>query len=392
MWRRILWRAGATFHVNGGHTLALALSYTSLLSFVPLIASITLLSATLSSDLSEGVYRLIPILIPGASRDLVEALEKAALNARALSLVAAAAFLVTSLRTFASIESATNLLWGSVLRRRFLPWLAMAAAVILVGPVAAGVGTSLFLQSGVKLLDFRISGFLVTAALLTTLYKYIPCAYVRWSAAATAGIFSAAGLGLIKLVFTLGVVFLTGVNVIYGSISAIVIFVFAQGFVWDVLLFGVALAHAVQFRDEVLLAPMAEPRTKGRGPLDDAVAMLLALEQARENGDPDVPRARLPELTGVPEERGERQLLLLAREGLVALDAQSARLSRDAGEISLWAVGRALGVVTEPVPIPAESNAAEVLLRRIYGRAGREVRSVLQGTSLKDLHLPQTDD
>jgi uncharacterized BrkB/YihY/UPF0761 family membrane protein len=197
---------------------------------VPLIASITLLSTTLFQDLSGGVYRLIPILIPGASQNLVDALERAALSARALSLVAAAAFLVTSLRTFASIESATNILWGSVLRRRFLPWLAMAAAVVLLGPVAAGVGTSLFLQSGVKLLDFRISGFLVTAALLTALYKYIPCAYVRWSAAATAGLFSAAGLGL--LVFTIGVVYLTGLDVIYGSISAIVIFVFAQGFVW----------------------------------------------------------------------------------------------------------------------------------------------------------------
>jgi hypothetical protein len=73
------------------------------------------------------------------------------------------------------------------------------------------------------------------------------------------------------------------------------------------------------------------------------------------------------------------------------LEAETARLSRDAGEISLWAVGRALGIVTEPVPIPAQSNAAEVVLWRIYGRAGREC-SVLQGTSLKDLHLPQTDD
>ena len=57
---------------------------------------------------------------------------------------------------------------------------------------------------------------------MTVLYKAVPAAFVRWGPASVAGVFAACTIGLLKSAFTRGVVYLTELSHIYGSISVIV--------------------------------------------------------------------------------------------------------------------------------------------------------------------------
>ena len=71
------------------------------------------------------------------------------------------------------------------------------------------------------------------------------------------------------------------------------------------------------------------------------------------------------------------------RERIVeAIHRASAAL--EPAEISLYTVARALGEYV-PRPVPQGDAPEDETLRQIFRRTDREVRSVLQGTSLEDL-------
>src|SRR5512140_2126682 len=231
-----------------GPDLAAGLAYSSLLTIIPLIAAITVLTTTLFGDPGTGIYRLIRALVPGASTSIVHDIQETAATARAVSGWGTFLFLGTSLRLFCVREGAANALWGTTIRRPLLWRLGTALVGILLGPVIAGVATSTLLATGAPFGEFRWTGFLLTASVLTLLYRFIPNARVRWSAALVSGLLAGAAMNAVKTGFTRSFIALRSVSTIYGPISAVVIFVLALGLAWTILLFGFSLAHAVQFR------------------------------------------------------------------------------------------------------------------------------------------------
>ena len=375
-----------------GFDLASSLAYASLLSFVPLVACVTVLSSTLFSESGNGIFRLIRLLVPGLTREIVTDLQHLAAQARSVSGWAGFFFLFTSLRMYFLLEGAANALWGTTMRRRPLRRTGVAIFFVVLGPVAAGLGTSLLLESGAKLSDFRLSGLFVTCAILTLLYWTIPVAHVRWGPATAAGVVVGTAIAFIKLELTRGVAALSGFSRVYGSISAIVILVLALGIVWTLLLLGVSFAHALQFRCELLAHDEPEREARRGGPLDEAVRMLSLLADAWHEGT-GVPLSLLSDEVRRPEPDVAARLKQLASAGLLTCKGGGDgapplyRLERSPEEISLYTVARALG---ESVPraVPAGDDPTSLILRSIYRRADREVRSVLQGTSLRDVARP----
>jgi YihY family inner membrane protein len=392
-----------------GYDLAASLAYASLISFVPLVACVTVLSSTLFSDPGNGILRLIRLVVPGLTRELVADIQQLATQARAVSGWAAFFFLFTSLRMYFLLESAANALWGTTMQRRPLKRLGVAIGFVVLGPVAAGLGTSLLIESGAKLSEFHFSGLIVTCAILTLLYWAIPVAHVRWGPASAAGILVGTAIAFIKYELTKGVAALSGISRVYGSISAVVILVLALGVVWTLLLAGVSFAHALQFRCELLAHDEPEREARRGGPLDEAVRMLSLLADAWHSGR-WVPLSVLSDEVRRPEPDVAARLKQLASAGLLRAsrgDGPAAnedalttsggvgrpllyRLARSPEEISLYTVARALG---ESVPraVPIGDDPTALILRGIYRRADREVRSVLQGTSLRDVARPRRE-
>src|SRR5450756_47020 len=102
-----------------GFDLAASLAYSALLTLVPLVASVTLLTSAFFGRSGTGLYRLLRFL-PGAGRDFVMDLQAFSVKATSVSGTATLFFLATSLNTFFQVESAVQALWGSTLTPRCL--------------------------------------------------------------------------------------------------------------------------------------------------------------------------------------------------------------------------------------------------------------------------------
>ncbi|MGZ6970633.1 MAG: YhjD/YihY/BrkB family envelope integrity protein [Thermoanaerobaculia bacterium] len=368
-----------------GFDLAASLAYSALLTLVPLVASVTLLTSAFFGRSGTGLYRLLRFL-PGAGRDFVTDLQTFSLKAASVSGTAALFFLLTSLRTFFLVEGAAQALWGATgTPRAPLRRLGMALSVMILGPIALGVLTSVFLESGAPLGDTRFLGSLLSFGLLVYLYRKLPGSYVRWVPATIAAFLVSAALTLLRVGFARGVAHLTALNQTYGSLSAIVIFVVAIGMMTTLCLGGVSLAHAIQYRDEFLDHDTPPERTEEGGRLYVAVRLLLVLATAWQNDRATRTRAALAGEIGRPEEELSPLIAALLGEGLLTLDSGgNVALARAPETISLYAVARAIGESALRA-VPAGHDAAATTLHRVFAKANREERAVLQGTSLRDL-------
>jgi membrane protein len=368
-----------------GFDLAASLAYTALLTLVPLVACVTVLTSTFFGQSGTGLYRLLRIL-PGAGRDFVLDLQAFSAKATSVSGTATLFFLATSLRTFFLVEGTVQALWGSTgTPRRPLRRLGMALSIMILGPVAIGVLTSFLLESGAPFGDFRLLGSLLSFALLVYLYRKLPGSYVRWGPAAIAAFLVSAALTLLRIGFARGVALLTSVNQTYGSLSAIVIFVIAIGMMTTLFLGGVSLAHAIQYRDEFLDHDTPPERTEEGGRLYVSVRLLLVMATAWKNDRATRTRAGLAAEIGRPEEEVTPLVAELMGEGLLASDRDgNLALARAPETISLYAVARAIGESALRA-VPSGHDAAAQTLHQVFAKANREERAVLQGTSLRDL-------
>jgi DNA-binding IscR family transcriptional regulator len=295
-------------------------------------------------------------------------------------------FLVPSLRTYFLVEGAAQALWGTtVTPRPPLRRFGTALAVMILGPIAMGVLTSLLLETGAGLSGFRPLGSILTLVLLVYLYRTLPGASVRWGPALVAAAFAAVTITALRMAITGGVAQLAGAGAVYGPLTAAIVFVVAVGFVFVLFLLGISLAHAIQFRAEFLDHDALEERTEEGGRLYESVRLLLVLTVAWRNDRATRTLTALahkldrPESDVVPLVRDLRQAgLVAAGEGGVF------SLTRAPETISLYAVARAIGESAARV-VPRGSDAVATSLHRIFGKAAREERAVLQGTSLADL-------
>ena len=288
---------------------------------------------------------------------------------------------------FFVVEGAVNAVWGTTQVRPLLKRVGLALAVIILGPIGAGILMSLLLETGTAVTEIRFSGAILAATAFGLLYRAVPRSHVRWGPAFAAGAFAGVGIVVLRWVFARGVIALQNINKVYGSISFAVIFFLAVGFAWILILFGVSLAHAIQFRHELLAHDEPEQEARSRDVFDDAVAILLTLT-GRWLDDPraTVDLATLSATCGLPEPETKARMKKLCAAGLVVDTTEGSwRLARPPDEISLYASARAFGGA-QPRSTPAGDDEVAGSLRRLYRQVAREERTVLQGMSLRDLY------
>jgi DNA-binding IscR family transcriptional regulator len=256
---------------------------------------------------------------------------------------------------------------------------------MILGPVAIGVLTSIHLESGAGFSGFRPLGSFLTLALLVYLYRTLPGATVRWGPALVAATCAAAAITLLRMAIAGGVVRLFGASAAFGPLTAAIVFVVAVGIVFVIFLVGISLAHAIQFRAEFLDHDALEERTEEGGALYEAVRLLLVLTTAWRNDRATRTLTALAHELGRPEADLVPIVRALRQSGLVAAGEGGVfSLTRAPDTISLYAVARAIGESAARA-VPKGNDAVASSLHRIFGKAAREERAVLQGTSLRDL-------
>ncbi|MGE5235021.1 MAG: YhjD/YihY/BrkB family envelope integrity protein [Acidobacteriota bacterium] len=302
-----------------------ALAYTTLLSLVPVLTVLLVSAVGNSPSQFEQLLGAIGYVLPFTSTQVQKTLVQFAQRTAHLGSIAVVVSFLVAINLFYQIEEVINAIWG-VPQRRKLRWrLASFVALLIWGPVLLVV-----LFSGLYWVSSRpwypsVAWLgrplpaVFSVAVLTLLYHLVPHTKVPWRAAAVgAGVATGAMLA-IHLGFQTYLAAAGKLNVIYGSLSLLLLFLVSLYLFWFALMLGVEASWVVGHRPTPIPAPQVEA----------VIAVLLETQRdgvlSRERahaalGDraPDI----LALLTRVPEillrSRGGFQLARSAEEITVA--------------------------------------------------------------------------
>ncbi|HFD87194.1 MAG TPA: YihY family inner membrane protein, partial [Gammaproteobacteria bacterium] len=238
---------------------ASALSYTTLLALVPLLAlSLAIFAAFPAfhgiSDKVLGV--LFENLVPAAEETVLEYLRTFADKAKALTGPGILFLIITALMLMATIEKALNEIWRAppyraIHRRLIIYW-----AVLTLGPLLMGAGIAVTSQ---LMAMTRITGdrdsigwevlpvlpLLLEMVAFTMLYLVVPNTRVRVRMAIWGGLLSASLFEVAKMGFAYYITHFPTYEAIYGALAAMPIFLVWVYLSWLVTLVGALFTYCI---------------------------------------------------------------------------------------------------------------------------------------------------
>jgi membrane protein len=366
-WARVLYLTLRSFDGDRCVLRAAALTYTTVLSLVPLLAfSFAILKGLgFYSDLRE--QRIDPYLNrlfgeieappPSVSDTLTGVLVEPppegltqlrsgfdqVLNlvdqtdVKGLGAVGLLVLLLAALRLLSSIEAAFNEIWGVGRPRRWIRKLSDYLTIVIITPIllvlAVALTTAVQNAGFVEFLErnlpidvvvqsvVRLAPLLIASAVFTLVYLVMPNRRTRLGSAAIGGVVAGC---LWQLALQLHIAFQIGVanyNAIYAGFAALPIFLVWVQTSWLVVLFGAELAFAHESEREYhgfATVQASEPR---RQAFKERVALraLTRIADAFLAGAPPLDAAALGKEIGVHPREVDDVLGELARAGVVSL-------------------------------------------------------------------------
>lgn len=249
------------FDKDGCFYRAGALTYTTILSLVPLMAvSFAVLAAFPAfQDLGNQLQSLIIKQFVATSAEVVEQyLHVFVTQAYHFSLVGLFFLAVTAVTMIYSVEETFNSIWEVHQPRRKILALLFYWVILLSAPLLVGLGlaASAYLMSvtwiarsteylGISPLLLTFMSFLLTAIAFSALYIVIPNCKVPVRNGVIAGMSAAAMFELAKHAFGFYVTTFPTYQLLYGTLAAIPIFFVWIYVCWVILLLGVEICYAL---------------------------------------------------------------------------------------------------------------------------------------------------
>lgn len=355
---------------------AASLSYTSLLSMVPLlavvfgVASIFPVFQQWSEQLQAFVFSNF---LPASGYQIQLYVAGFLESVGKLTLTGTLFLIVTALLLMVRVERAFNLIWRVPTARSIANRVVMYWAVLTLGPLALGAALALSAQPVFEQMavgaathsNWRALGvFSLSWLAFTLMFLLVPNRRVHLSQAAVGALLSAILFGLAKKAF---VTFVANAsfNVIYGALATIPIFLFWLYLVWIVILLGASLAASLTtFKDRKV--DWGWPKKWG---FLLAYRLVGHLWKAQAEGKALPIENLLEKLDGVTEPVLAEQLRLLFRAGIVTRTEDGDwLLSRDLGKISLldlYHAGEYYLPVGEKLDLPSKSEWDDAFFRSI---------------------------
>ena len=235
---------------------AASLSYTSLLSMVPLLAVMFgIISAfpvfdSWSARLQAFIF---DNFLPSTGEQIAPYIDTFLNSVSGLTLPGTTVLIITALLLMIRIETAFNRIWRVERARTWVNRVVMYWAVLTLGPIliAAAIAISAQQVFGAIGVDGNISPglysvgmFLLTWLLISMVFVLVPNRSVRIKHALAGAFLSAVLFTIVKSGFV-AYVSNTNYSVIYGALATIPIFLFWIYLVWIVILFGASLAASL---------------------------------------------------------------------------------------------------------------------------------------------------
>lgn len=274
---------------------AAALTYTSLLSLVPLM---TVTLAVFSAfPVADRVYLTIQNFVfenfvPTSGELIQQYLSEFSAKASKLTGTGTAFLVPVALLMMANIDRALNAIWEVRAKRSFASQFLIYWAVLSLGPVLIGVSvvvTSYLVSlpilseaasSGIGRQLLGLTPVLASALAFTMMYAVVPNRRVRLGHALIGGIFAAVLFELAKRGFGFYITQFPTYQAIYGALATIPIFLVWLYLSWIVVLLGAEVSHCLS-----VYRWSASDQSRCRVGMGDAIDLLLALDAAAAGGD-----------------------------------------------------------------------------------------------------------
>ena len=299
---RVVRRMAHGFFAHNSLIGASALSYSTILSFLPLTAIVLVIFSSVPAlgDMKDRfLSALLANFAPAIGDSAIQWFEFAASNAAKTTIIGVIAFIVTSIMLLATIEDQLDGIWEVERPRTWGQRITAYWLVLTVGPLLLGGALSIssyvehFVSEtgphgtahpGVQAWYATVSIF-IPAVLefvsLAFLYCVIPNTHVRWREGIAGAAAAALALEGLKWVFGIYIEDISSYNLIYGATAGIPIFLLWMYVFWLVVLLGAELAAALSPRWSVENAPHA-PMLAIQAEL--GMSLLMALATNRDRG------------------------------------------------------------------------------------------------------------
>lgn len=367
------------FRADRGADLASSLSFATLLTAVPLLATFSLFLAAFFRENVTGILDAVNAILPYHTARITENLRDFVSESTTISGIGLAILFLASLRLISTIERIVNAVWGAPKRHGLFPRIALYTVVLfalslLVGAIVLGVQAIRRSTADTMIGRDAIAALLPFAAelgSLTLLYRFLPNARVSWRAAAMGGLTGSLLLELLRWLFGLYVQTLSRANLITGSLTFILLTLISVFLVWVVILLGVELTHVLQTH-------AAKRRSiggirAGRG--ENAVRMLLKLVA----GGPQDFSSLYREQEAGSDECGEILECLVASKIVVREGPNAWSIARPPEDITVAEVVDAISPNLYAIS-PEEQDRVVLVLEPLFERLDAERRSVLSAT------------
>ncbi|MEO9904171.1 MULTISPECIES: YihY family inner membrane protein [Alphaproteobacteria] len=364
------------FYRGRGMQAAAALTYTTLLALVPLLAiGFAIFTAFPAFEAARTAIEatIFENLVPEIAGPVRSYLNSFMQNASKLGAAGIIGLSVSAILLLATIESTFNAIWHVERQRhlliRFLIfWTVLSLGPILMGLVlsttsdAFGVLRQTWADAGLDTASFNVGGdardrviaILLQSAGFTLLFMIVPNRSVAWRDALIGGCLSGTAFEILKLGFGWYLTAFPTFQTIYGAMAVIPIFLVWVYFSWTVILLGAVFAasfpdwwHSRQLDAAAELSPARL----------FSVA-LSTLSTIREKAGP-VQQTALDDVASA-DAVGQVLERLLAAEFVARVEDGRFVLARDPARFSLYDLYLGLGCAVDPIGSGESKEPASV--------------------------------
>ncbi|MEM1177455.1 MAG: YhjD/YihY/BrkB family envelope integrity protein [Acidobacteriota bacterium] len=299
-----------------------ALAFITILSLVPLLASLSYFSAGFFTDRQGELVDLLARILPYTEASITEQLRLFVEHSASLRGFGLIAFLITALAAFGNIEHTINAIWDVRRRRSWRRQMTSFVMLLAWGPILIGATYSAIFvlrqQPAFAPIADSVPLYLITFAMtslgLTMLNWQVPHTFVHFRHAALGGITSAVLLEGLRASFRLYAEQVPQMSLVYGSFGFALLFMISIQLGWAIVLIGTEVAYCAQHFDG-----MSRPRrevSSAEGSWLALAAVTLIIDRFRRH-EPMTPHDDLAARFGLPTEQLRRTLEPLVRASML---------------------------------------------------------------------------
>lgn len=242
---------------------ASALTYSTLLSIIPILAILFAIARGFGfSNLLENQFRSGLEGQNLAAETILGLIDSYLIHAKSGVFIGVGLIMLfwTILSLTDNIERTFNYIWQVKKPRTLYRKLTDYFSILLLLPLLFVVssGLSIFMATMVKNMEgfvllaplmkflLRLTPFILTAAMFTGLFIFMPNTKVKFRYAVIPGIFSGVAFQAFQYLYIGSQLWVSGYNAIYGSFAAIPMFLLWTQVSWSICLYGAELCYVAQ--------------------------------------------------------------------------------------------------------------------------------------------------